>query len=208
MSDLIDISPLISPRTAVWPGDQEFARKINLALKQGHNIDLSQITTTVHVGAHADAPSHYARDGAPIDQVPLHPYYGPCRVMEITVQPGSRIHPEDLPEEIDAPRLLLKTGSFPDPEKFNLDFASLSPELVDYLAERGVGLVGIDTPSVDPFGDQELHSHQALRRHGMANLEGLVLSHVRPGLYTLIALPLRIEGADASPVRAALAEQE
>jgi arylformamidase len=206
VSRLIDISPLISPRTAVWPGDRKFGREVNLAFENGDNIDLSGINTTVHVGAHADAPSHYAPDGAPIDEVPLHPYYGPCRVMEVSVEPGSRILPEDLPRTIDAPRLLLKTGTFPDSDTFNTDFASLSPELVDYLAERGVKLVGIDTPSVDPFDDRELLSHQALYRHAMANLEGLVLAEVKPGPYTLIALPLRIEGADASPVRAALAD--
>jgi len=206
MSGLIDISPLISPRTAVWPGDRAFSREISLAIERGDNIDLSAINTTVHVGAHADAPSHYSSEGATIDQVPLAPYYGACQVMEISVEPGGRILPEDLPTKIDAPRLLLKTGSFPDPEEFNADFASLSPELVDYLAEHGVRLVGIDTPSVDPFADQELLAHQALRRHAMANLEGLVLAAVTPGRYTLIALPLRIEGADASPVRAALVD--
>ena len=206
MSRLIDISPLISPRTAVWPGDRAFSREVSLAIEKGDNIDLSAVRTTVHIGAHADAPSHYAADGAPIDEVPLHPYYGPCRVMEVSVEPGSRILPEDLPEKIDAPRLLLRTGTFPDPDAFNTDFASLSPELIDYLAECGVKLVGIDTPSVDPFDDRELLAHQALHRQGMANLEGLVLTEVEPGPYTLIALPLRIEGADASPVRAALAD--
>ena len=106
---------------------------------------------------------------------------------------------------LEAPRVLLRTGTFPEPEGWNSDFASLSPELVDALAAAGVVLVGIDTPSVDPFDDAELESHRALRRHGIANLEGLVLGHVPPGRYTLIALPLPLEGADASPVRAALA---
>lgn len=207
MTGLIDISPLISPRTAVWPGDHAFSREINLAIAKGHNIDLSAITTTVHVGAHADAPSHYSGDGASIDDVPLDAYFGSCRVVKVAVPAGARIMPEDLTDEIDTPRVLLKTGTFPDPDHFNTDFASLSPELVDFLADRGVVLIGIDTPSVDPFPDQELRAHHALRRHGMANLEGLVLTRVEPGRYTLIALPLRIEGADASPVRAALAAE-
>jgi arylformamidase len=204
VSALIDISPVISPRIAVWPGDQAFSRAVNLAIARGHNIDLSAITTTVHVGAHADAPSHYAGDGATIDQVPLEAYYGPCRVMEVSVPPGARITPDDLLREPDAPRLLLRTRTFPDPETFNTDFASLSPGLVDFLAARSVVLVGIDTPSVDPFDDRELLAHHALLRHGMANLEGLLLGHVPAGRYTLIALPLRIEGADGAPVRAAL----
>ncbi len=205
MSELIDISPVISPRTAVWPGDRAFSREMALALGNGDNIDLSAIHTTVHVGAHADAPSHYAPGGKPIDQVPLKAYYGSCRVLEVTIPRDHRIMPRHLPDEVDAPRLLLKTGTFPDSERFNTDFASISPELVDFLGERGVVLIGIDTPSVDPFADEELLAHRALLRHSMANLEGLVLTGVIAGRYTLIALPLRIEGADASPVRAALA---
>jgi arylformamidase len=112
--------------------------------------------------------------------------------------------PRDVKDEVRAPRVLFSTGTFPDPNAFSTDFASLSPELVDDLHGKGVVLVGIDTPSVDPFDDKELLAHRALFRRDMANLEGLVLSHVAPGLYTLVALPLRIEGADASPVRAAL----
>ena len=105
---------------------------------------------------------------------------------------------------VKAPRVLLKTGTYPDPNHFNEDFAALSPELVDYLASRGVELIGIDTPSVDLFADKALISHNAIARHDIAILEGVVLSHVEPGLFTLIALPLALAGCDASPVRAAL----
>ncbi len=105
---------------------------------------------------------------------------------------------------IHRPRLLFKTGSFPSPQEFPQDFNALSAALVDHAAERGVRLLGIDTPSVDLFADKKLESHRAMARHDMANLEGLVLSHVDPGNYVLIALPLRLAEADASPVRAAL----
>ena len=99
---------------------------------------------------------------------------------------------------------MLKTDSFPDPTNFNEDFNSLSPQLVDFLRAQDVVMIGIDTPSIDPFTDKSLESHQAVAKHDMAVLEGLALAHVDPGIYTLIALPLRLLGADASPVRAAL----
>lgn len=208
MARLIDISPLVSPRIAVWPGDVPYARAVSLAIAQGANLDLSAITTTVHVGAHADAPSHYAADGAPSDQRALELYYGPCQVMRVDVPRGARVRPEHLTGPLRAPRLLLRTGTFPDPERWNTDFAALSPELVEHVFAAGGVLIGIDTPSVDLFDDKRLESHQALHRRDMANLEGLVLDHVPEGLYTLIALPLRLEGADASPVRAALVDDE
>jgi arylformamidase len=201
---LIDISPPVSAAIGVWPGDVPFRRRVSQKMEDGANLALSSMRTTLHVGAHADAPSHYALGGAPIDARPLDLYYGPCQVIALEASRGARLMPRDVKDEVRAPRVLFATGTFPDPNAFSTDFASLSPELVDDLHGKGVVLVGIDTPSVDPFDDKELLAHRALFRRDMANLEGLVLSHVAPGLYTLVALPLRIEGADASPVRAAL----
>ncbi|HET8900719.1 MAG TPA: cyclase family protein [Holophagaceae bacterium] len=201
-----DISPLISPRLAVWPGDVPFSRSVAVSMAEGANLDLSSMTATLHLGAHADAPSHYAADGAGMDAVNLMPYYGPCQVLRVAVERGERILPQHLRADIAAPRVLFHTGTFPDPEVWNTDFASLSPELIEHLHGKGVLLVGLDTPSVDPFESKALESHQALARTGMRNLEGLVLDAVPEGLYTLAALPLKIEGADASPVRAMLIE--
>jgi len=201
---LIDISPLVSERIAVWPGDVPYRHTVSLDMSQGDNLTLGSMQTTFHTGAHADAPSHYGTDLPAIHERPLDLYYGPCQVLHVPACRGRRILPQDLGTPLTAPRVLLRTDSFPDPEDFSTDFSSLSPELVDALHASGVVLVGIDTPSVDPFDDAALLSHQALARHDMANLEGLVLSHVAPGSYTLIALPLRLQHADASPVRAAL----
>jgi len=204
MSRLIDISPLVHEGLQVWPGDVPYRRKINARLADGATIDLSSIETSVHLGAHADAPSHY-RQGLPgIAERSLEIYYGPCEVIAARVPRGARIRPSDLPGPVRAPRVLFRTESFPDPTDFTTDFAALSPELVRWLAAQGVVLVGLDTPSVDPFDDKDLRSHQAIADHDLAILEGLVLSHVEPGLYTLFALPLKLDGADASPVRAAL----
>jgi arylformamidase len=105
---------------------------------------------------------------------------------------------------IAAPRVLFATGTYPDPERFRTDFAALSPDLVDWLHEQRVRLVGIDTPSVDPFPSKDLPAHQRILAHDMAILEGLVLAKVPEGMYELIALPLKLEDFDASPVRAVL----
>ena len=206
---LIDISPSISAATAVWPGDTPFSRTVNASFAGGANLDLSEIRTTVHVGAHTDAPSHYRADGVGIDARPLDLYFGPCLVVRVDVGRGERVRPAHLPgsvrerESLPA-RLLLATGTFPDPDHFNEDFAALSPELISWSHERGVRLIGLDTPSVDLCRDAELLTHNAIADRDMAILEGVVLGHVEPGEYTLIALPLRLADADASPVRAAL----
>ncbi len=202
---IYDISPIIDERIAVWPGDTPYARTINVDMAGGGNLTLSDIRTTVHVGAHADAPSHYSASGQDIAQRALHYYLGPCMVLRVDGARNRRIVPRDLEgRRISATRVLLRTGTFPDPRNFNEDFASLSAELVDWLHGFGVITIGIDTPSVDPFDDKVLEAHQALARHDMANLEGLVLDDVPEGRYELIALPLRLAGADGSPVRAVL----
>ena len=204
MARLIDISPTITARIAVWPGDTPYAYKANLRIAEGANIDLGEITSTVHLGAHADSSSHYAATGRGVEARPLDVYYGDCQVVSVEVGRGERVRPKLLPAGPFAERVLFKTGTYPNPDEFNEDFAALSAALLDFLADRGVKLVGIDTPSVDLFADKQLEAHQVLFRRDLAVLEGLVLEDVSEGRYTLIALPLKLEGADASPVRAAL----
>lgn len=204
---IIDISPLISEKIGVWPGDTPFSRRELMSIRSGANIDLSTIQTTVHLGAHVDAPSHYAAQSPSIDQVNLEPYIGLAQVIEVGVK-GQRILPKDIREEIGAPRVLFKTGSFQNPNVFTTNFSSLSKELVDFLASKKVCLIGVDTPSIDPFDDKILEAHTAIRKHSIYNIEGLVLEKVTPGIYKFVALPLKIEGADASPVRAILYEDE
>ena len=199
---IYDISPSIGEKTAVWPGDQGFSRAVALDMKGGDNLTLSSITTTVHIGAHVDAPSHYNRDGESIETRSLHYYMGRCQVITVSVSRGARI--ESCPVKITAPRVLFRTDSFPNPNEFNTDFSALSPQLIDQLANAGVCLVGIDTPSVDLFDDKVLLSHNAIASNDMAILEGVVLADVPDGVYNLIALPLKLAEADASPVRAVL----
>jgi arylformamidase len=201
---IYDISPPISERLAVWPGDTPFRREILLDMQRGDNITLSTIHATVHLGAHADAPSHYGAAAPAIHERGLDYYLGACQVMRIDVPRATRMTPAMLTAPLRAPRLLFATGTFPDPESFNQDFAALSPDLVNHLHQQRIKLVGIDTPSVDVFDSKDLPSHKQFLRHDMAILEGLVLLDVPDGVYELIALPLKLVGCDASPVRAIL----
>lgn len=201
---LYDITPPISERLVVWPGDTPPRREVLCDIERGDNITLSTLHATVHLGAHADAPSHYGAAAKTIDQCGLDVYLGPCQVMRVAVLPRTRITAAMLATPIQAERLLIATGSFPDPQHFNEDFAALAPEFVAELHGRGVRLIGIDTPSVDLFDSKNLPSHKMFLKHDMAILEGLVLRHVPDGLYELIALPLKLAGFDASPVRAVL----
>jgi arylformamidase len=201
---IYDISPPITRDLKVWPGDTPPTREVLCDLSRGDNITLSTLRMTVHAGAHADAPSHYAIEGASIDERPLEMYLGPCQVMHVSSGPNRGVLPADLPDRVRAPRILLGTGTYPNATVFREDFAALSPEFVDFVHSEGVVLVGIDTPSVDLFHSQDQPVHQRFAAHNMAILEGLVLAGVPDGLYELVALPLRLMGFDASPVRAIL----
>ena len=201
---LYDITPPVTPRLGVWPGDTPPTREVLLDQARGDTVTLSTLHATVHLGAHADAPTHYALDGQDIAARPLDLYLGECEVIRVEAARGTRMGPEVLPPGPRAPRVLFATGTFPDPTRWNTDFAALSRELVDTLAAAGVRLVGVDTPSVDLFDSKDLEAHLAIHRHDMAILEGLVLDGVPAGRYELIALPLRLAGRDASPVRAIL----
>lgn len=201
---LYDITPAITPRLAVWPGDTPPSREVLLDMNKGDNLTLSTLHGTVHLGAHADAPNHYAAVAPDIAERSLDYYLGRCQVMRVSVARGTRIAVTDLTAPLEAERLLLATGTYPDPNNFNDDFAALEPALVDHLHAHGVRLVGIDTPSVDLKESKDLPAHQAILRHDMAILEGIVLADVPDGFYELIALPLKLVEFDASPVRAVL----
>ena len=204
---IYDITPSITPALAVWPGDTPLSREVLCDIARGDNITLSTLRATVHLGAHADAPSHYGLDAPNIDERNLDYYLGPCQVMRVAVSPGTRILPAALSTEIRAPRVLLATGAYPAASAFREDFAALSVELIDHFHQHAVRTVGVDTPSVDLFSSKDLPAHKRILHYDMAILEGLDLAPVPEGLYELIALPLKLVGFDASPVRAILRTQ-
>jgi arylformamidase len=201
---IYDITPPVSEALAVWPGDTRPTREILMDMKAGASLTLSTLRATVHLGAHADAPSHYGRDAETIESRRLDLYVGPCQVIQLEAARGARIEPRAFASRVRSERVLVATGTYPDPNAFSEDFASFAPATIDALHERGVRLVGIDTPSVDPFSSKDLEAHRRFLAHDMAILEGLVLRYVPEGMYELIALPLKLVGFDASPVRAIL----
>ncbi|MCH8853040.1 MAG: cyclase family protein [Planctomycetes bacterium] len=205
---IYDISPPITDSIAVFPGDTPPTREMLMDMRKGDALTLSTLRSTVHVGAHADAPSHYGAEAPTIDQVDLQRYVGPCQVVRVAASRGALLTPDAINAEITESRVLFVTGTYPNPNTFNTDFAALSPELIDWLAELGVNLVGVDTPSVDPADSKDLPAHKAFLKNDVYILEGLVLSEVPEGQYELIALPLKLVGFDASPVRAVLKTQD
>ena len=94
---LYDLTPLVSERLPVWPGDTRPSRQVLCDMKQGANLTLSSLHATVHLGAHADAPSHYGLQAPAIHERDLDYYLGPCQVIRVNVRRGERIFPNMLP---------------------------------------------------------------------------------------------------------------
>ncbi len=202
---LIDISPLVDADLSVWPGDTRFSATDLLRIEQGASVHLSTITLSCHTGAHADAPCHYLAGAESIAEVPLDRYLGPCLLADVRPR-NHAVAPRDV-EGLDLAgvrRLLLRTRERGDRTRFPDPLTCLTVELVEWLARHDVVLVGTDSPSMDRFDSKDLPCHKALYRNGIANLECLMLDGVPCGRYELIALPLRLAGRDASPVRAVL----
>ncbi|TPG21940.1 arylformamidase [Variovorax guangxiensis] len=200
-----DISPPVHEGAPVFPGDTPYRQRWAASIGPGCPVNVSEITLSPHVGAHADAPLHYAPDGTTIGNVDLAPFLGPCRVIH-AIACGPLIewsHIEhalaDLP-----PRVLVRTYQRAPVERWDGALAAYAPATIERLAGLGVLLVGIDTASIDPADSKTLDSHQVIRRMNLRVLENLVLDDVPEGDYELIALPLKLVSADASPVRAVL----
>jgi arylformamidase len=203
---LWDISPAVAPGFPVFPGDTQFAMRWSWTLGPGCPVNVSELTMSPHTGAHTDAPLHYDAAGASIGEVPLDAYIGPCRVIH-ALDARPLVEPTHLRAHLAGapPRVLIRTYRT-TPAGWDSQFAAMAPSALELLHDHGVRLIGIDTPSLDPEQSKSLDSHQVVRRHRMAILEGIVLDAVGEGDYELIALPLKWHGIDASPVRAVLRE--
>lgn len=203
---LWDISAPVHAASPVYPGDAPYRQQWSATIGPDSPVNVSCLMLSPHVGTHADAPLHYDNDGAAIGAVPLDAFIGPCRVVHAMgcgplVQWRHIAHAmtADLP-----PRVLLRTYARMPVDRWDASLTACAPGTLERLADAGVVLVGIDTASVDPADSRRLPSHQVLRRRGLRVLENLVLDAVPEGDYELIALPLRLVTADASPVRAVL----
>jgi arylformamidase len=205
MPRLWDISPPVAEGSPVFPGDTPYHQQWAATIAPGCPVNVGTLTLSPHVGAHADAPLHYDPQGAPVGALDLAPYLGPCRVIHAIArgpfvtwdQLAHALH--DLP-----PRVLVRTYQRAPVDRWDPQLAAFAPETIERLADAGVTLVGIDTASIDPAQSKTLDSHQVIRRRGLRVLENLVLDAVPEGDYELIALPLKLMTADASPVRAVL----
>ena len=205
---LWDISPPVHEGAPVFPGDTPYRQRWAATIGPGCPVNVSEISLSPHVGAHADAPLHYDPQGATIGAVSLTPYLGRCRVIH-AIDCGPLVewrHIEHALGDTLPPRVLVRTYQRMPIERFDSQLTAYAPETIERLAERGVQLVGIDTASIDPADSKSLDSHQVIRRLGLRVLENLVLDEVPEGDYELIALPLKLTSADASPVRAVLRE--
>jgi arylformamidase len=207
MKQLWDISPPVSSRSPVFPGDTAYVQEWSATLVPGCPVNVSRITLSPHVGAHADAPLHYDPAGTAIGSLDLTPYLGLCRVIH-AIGKGAWVRWEHLQHASrDLPaRVLVRTYQRAPIDHWDPQLAAFAPAAIEQLATLGVQLVGIDTASIDPAESKTLDSHQAIRRLGLRVLENLVLDDVPEGDYELIALPLKLMTADASPVRAVLRE--
>lgn len=202
---LWDISPPVDENAAVFPGDTAYSQTLHFSLAPGCPVNVNSITLSPHTGAHADAPLHYANGAASAGELDLAPYLGPCRVIHC-LDCGPLVLPEHVAHALDGlpPRVLLRTSH--SASQAWEAFTAIAPETLALLARKNICLIGIDTPSVDPATSQDLPSHHQLLAHGLRVLENLVLDEVAEGDYELIALPLKLTRADASPVRAVLRE--
>ncbi|QUD88784.1 arylformamidase [Phenylobacterium montanum] len=207
MGRLWDISQPIRPGLPTWPGDTRFQAERTWRIEPGCPVNVSRIVLSTHTGAHADAPLHYDPDGVSAEAMDLARYIGPCRLIDAR---GARdvVRWRDVEGAIEGapPRVLFRTFEAFPVETWTSDFTAIDPDLVEALAEQGVVLIGLDSPSVDPEASKDLLAHNAIRRRGLSILEGLLLDEPPPGDYELIALPLPLVGLDASPVRAVLRE--
>ncbi len=208
MTNLYDISQTLRPDLPVWPGDTNFGITPTWQMDENCPVLVSRLILSTHSGTHADAPSHYDAKGIDIAKTELVPYIGTCYVIHAT-NGNEPVTLDEIETELTAldefpMRLLIRTfDRFPH-ENWPTDFRAIDTKLIQYLGDHGCLLIGTDTQSLDPEASKTMDAHNAIREASMAILEGLVLDDVPSGSYELIALPLKIQNADASPVRAIL----
>ncbi|MFL0582550.1 arylformamidase [Solibacillus silvestris] len=197
----IDITQPMRNGMPNWPGDTPFSFEVGYTKQQTGSVNIGRMTTSLHTGTHADAPFHFNSEAETIEQLDVNVYIGDCVIVDCIGQEmvtAQSLAPVDFRS---AKRVLLKTVEQPS-ASFPETIPVIHPNVAPFLKERGVILLGIDNPSVDPLDSKEVLAHHKLYEHGIHILEGLDLGHVQQGLYELIALPLKIAGADGAPVRA------
>jgi arylformamidase len=205
---IFDISRSLSNDLAPWPGDTAFHFELKWKMAEGATVNVGALTMGVHNGSHADAPFHFEQSAETIERMPLETYFGDAVVVDLTAKFETdrtrQITIRDLESAADAPRLLVKTGVWRDSKVFPEWIPVIASDVAEWLGKQEVKLLGLDLPSVDSIDAKVLVNHHALAAAGVAIVESLDLSEVSAGAYHFSALPLRITGGDAAPVRAIL----
>lgn len=203
----IDISFPLSPDMLHWPGQDPPSRRWIEQMADGGTADLSEWTIGAHAGTHVDAPAHFIGGAGTVDEIPTDALVGEAVVLDLAdvAVIGAAVLEERLPPGVE--RVLFRTrNSADETATFREDYVALDAGGARVLLERGVRLVGNDYLSVERFGSIMAGApvHRLLLGKGIVVLEGLRLGGVAPGRYQLVALPLRLVGAEASPARAVL----
>jgi arylformamidase len=204
-----DITLTITPELIVWPDDPPVEITKSASIAAGDDANVTRIHMSVHTGTHIDAPCHFIEGADSVENIPIDLLTGRAYVLH--VDPEIDLITRDLVENSTIPprtkRVLFRTRNsdlWTSPHTtFDENFVALDPEAAAYLIQRGVKLVGVDYLSVAPFTDGA-PTHQTLLESGVVIVEGLNLSEVDQGRYTLYCLPLKIGGADGAPARAIL----
>lgn len=201
---LIDISRKLGKNVPTWPGDTPFSFQIEWAKADSGSVNVGKLEMSTHTGTHVDAPFHFDDEGKRIYDLDLNLYVGRALVVDMRNKESVGASDFDGVDLQEVERVILRTDSWENPSQFPEKITYLRPDLASFLGEKGVRLIGVDVPSVDPLDSKELAAHHSLHENGIHILEAVDLLHVEPGLYELIALPLPLVEADGSPVRAVL----
>ncbi len=200
---IIDISMALNAQTPEWPGDVPFKYRLSVTQEQSGSVNIGELSTSTHMGTHIDAPFHYDENGLKVEELPLEIYLTTAQVVDVFGIDKIRV--EDLPEiEDGVEAVLLHTGTWQDRSIFPSTWPEFDTAIAAWMADKNIRLLGVDVPSVDPQTSKELPMHHAMNQAKRYILEGIVLDGVPNGVYQLAALPLKITGADGSPVRAVL----
>lgn len=203
-----DISMLLNNETAEWPGDTPFEFEVNWSKEESGSVNVGKLVTSTHIGTHIDAPFHFDEHGEKVHELPLENYV--AQTLVIHVDGKEQISRKDI-EHIEVENekaVLFRTSAWQNRKEFPQSIPAFDLDIVEWMVDKGIILFGVDLPSVDAITSKHLSMHHKLNGAGRYILEGLVLDKVKEGVYELVALPLKIEGADGSPVRAILIERE
>jgi arylformamidase len=212
VTGVIDVSLAIGPDLLVWPGNPGVVIEPASRISRGDSSNVSEIRLGSHTGTHVDPSSLFLEDGASAEELPLDVMMGGTTVADLMGFAGP-IEPDELDGLSlggEVTRLLLRTDNSAlwaaDPHAFPDEYVSLSPEGARWLVDNRIRLIGIDFLSIEARGAPGHPTHRTLLEAGVVILEGLDLSRVEPGEYTLVCFPLKIAGGDGAPTRAVLLE--